>query len=121
MAEPLTPEQAREQFRKVSAGRRVRQSLSIDEAKARLREVDAELEISPAIDYLNRREWRNALFYLIYWTSTPNGRAALAPVLLRLIPIVSLVLGLLHRLFVHKSDQKPEAAPPDNDPAAGSG
>jgi hypothetical protein len=103
MAEPLTPEQAREQFRKVTRGRRIRQSLSIEEAKARLREVDTELEISPAIDYLNRREWRNALLYLVYWTSTPTGRAALAPVLLRLVSIVSLALGLVHRLLAART------------------
>jgi hypothetical protein len=109
MAEPLTPEQAREQFRKVTHGQRIRQSLSIEEAKARLREVDAELEISPAIDYLNRRQWRNALLYLVYWTSTPTGRAALAPVLLRLLSIASLLLGLVHRIFVSKSRPQSDA------------
>lgn len=116
MAEPLTPEQAREQFRRVTRGQRVRQSLGVEEAKARLREVDAELEISPAVDYLNRREWRNALLYLVYWASTPTGRAALAPVLLRLLSIAGLALGLLHRIFGSASAAKSgrETAPADS-------
>jgi len=121
MAEPLTPQQAREQFRRVTRGRRIRQSLDIEQAKARLREVDAELEISPAIDYLNRRQWRNALLYLVYWTSTPTGRAALAPVLLRLVSLASLVLGLVHRLFVHDAKHKTDAestVEPAEDPAS---
>lgn len=123
MAEPLTPEQAREQFRRVTRGQRVRQSLSVEEAKARLREVDAELEISPAVDYLNRREWRNALLYLVYWVSTPTGRAALAPVLLRLVSIAGLALGLLHRVFGSGSGAKSgaESSPaPANDAPASS-
>lgn len=93
--EPLSPEAARERLRAVTRGRyRPRRHLSLEEAKQRLRAVDADLDIGPALSAMAQGRWREAGLSVGLWFATTEGRAFIAPVLLRLLPLVS---GLLQR------------------------
>ena len=98
MADPLSREEARRQFQAVTHGRAPRRAdLSLAEAKARLRDVDAGLDIGPALRFATRGEWKPALLSLAGWSATAEGRAWLAPLLLRGLEAFYLVLGLVQK------------------------
>lgn len=60
----MNREQARLNFQNVSTNQRRKAHVELTEAKARLRRVDEELNISPALDYLGKGDWKSALFTL---------------------------------------------------------
>ncbi len=85
----LTPEEAREQLRAVSQGRRVpRHDLSLEEAKARLRETDADLDIGPFLHFASQGRWREAGLSLALWAAGEEGRHFFSPVLLSALSLV---------------------------------
>lgn len=61
----MNREQARQNFQNVSKNMPRKTHVELTEAKARLRQVDAELTISPALDYLSKGNWKSALFTLV--------------------------------------------------------
>jgi hypothetical protein len=96
MADTLNREEAREQFRAVSRGRSQRHTdLNLVEAKARLREVDADLDLGPTLRFASRGQWRPALLSMVAWSATGSGRAYLAPLLLQGLEFFYMVLGSL--------------------------
>ncbi len=103
----LSPEEARERLRAVTVGRYVpRHDLSLAEAKDRLRAADANLDIGPALSALSQGKWREAGLSLALWLATDEGRAFVAPLLLRLLPLAN---GLLGQLRGHRP-RKPAPA-----------
>jgi hypothetical protein len=113
MADTLSTDEARQQFRSAIRGRGPQhREPSLIEAKARLQAADAGLDLGLALRFISRGEWRPALFFVTAWSVTAPGRAYLAPVLLRGLEIFSLALGLF---------QKSSPAPfPENHTAASS-
>ncbi|WJW74257.1 hypothetical protein QVG61_06925 [Thiohalobacter sp. IOR34] len=94
--QPLNREQARARFRATLEGRHVpRRDLGLDEAKARLRAVDEDLDIGPVLAYLSQGRRREALLALAAWLGTDSGRAFVAPLLMRLLPLGYRLLGML--------------------------
>lgn len=114
MADPLTPAEARRRFDQVTRGRHVAPpELTLAGAKARLREVDAGLDIGPALRWAGRGRWGAAAVSLLPWLVSPSGRAYLAPLVLRAAGAMYLAIGFLRGL------RKPGARTPRS-PAAGS-
>jgi len=98
VADPLTPGEARRRFRAVTRGRHVPPAgLTVAAAKARLREVDAGLDIGPALQLAGRGRWGAAAVSLLPWLLSPAGRAWLAPLVLRAAAATYFLLGLLRR------------------------
>ncbi len=86
MADPLTPEQARARLRAVTRGQRPRVMAPLDvaTAKARLRAADPGVDIGPTLRLLGQHRWRPALFTLLPWLLSDEGRSWLAPALVAL-------------------------------------
>ncbi len=91
---PLDREEARRNFQNVSQGKRRKAHVELAEAKARLRRVDEDLDISPALGYLSRGDWQSALI-------------ALAPLALEeikkedlLVPLLTRGLPFVYQVFV---------------------
>jgi len=107
MADPLDREEARQRFRGVSSGHYVpRRDITLDDAKARFREVDAGLDIAPTLHHLERGEWQPALLSIAGWLGTDFARGYLAPLLSRSLPLIFSLFGLLRGL----ARKKPESA-----------
>lgn len=97
--ESLSREAARQRFRATLNGQRSpRRKLSVAQAKARFRRVDAELDIGPVLDAVARGQWRSAVVSLVFWFNTDAGRTFIAPLMLKLLPLMISLPGLLrHR------------------------
>lgn len=96
--ESLSSEEARRRFRATLNGQRTpRRNLSVAQAKARFRKVDAELDIGPVLDAVARGQWRSAVISLVVWFNTDAGRAFIAPLMLKLLPMMISLLGLMRR------------------------
>ena len=87
-----------------------RRRLSVAQAKARLREVDAGLDIGPVLSAVTRGQWRSAVLSLLAWFNTDAGRAFIAPLMLKLLPLAIGLLDLLrpHKKRVHTPAQSPK-------------
>jgi hypothetical protein len=96
--EPLSSEEARRRFRATLEGQRTpRRNLSVVQAKARFRKVDAELDIGPVLDAVARGQWRSAVISLVFWFNTDAGRAFIAPLMLKLLPLTISLFGRMRR------------------------
>ncbi|RMG38748.1 MAG: hypothetical protein D6720_00695 [Gammaproteobacteria bacterium] len=94
----LTPEEARARLRALSQGRRVpRRDLSLEEAKARLRETDADLDIGPFLHFASEGRWREAGLSLALWAVSEDGRYFFSPLLLSALSLVDGVLQALRK------------------------
>ncbi len=68
--------------------------MDLDEAKARLRRVDEELDISPSLHYLGKGDVKSSLFALApVALSQIKQENLLIPLLARALPLVSLLLS----------------------------
>lgn len=96
MAHTLTPEQARKQFEAVSHGKRpANRQVSVEQAKARLREVDAGLDLGPALRLAAEGNWKGAAVSFLPWLVSGSGREYFAPVLLKLAELSFVALAFL--------------------------
>ena len=108
MAEPLSPEQARQRFRAVLRGRHLTDThLDVATAKARLREADPGIDIGPLLHFAGEKRWKSALLSLLPWILSPEGRAYMAPVLLATLEAADHAL----RLVANRSTSAPSATP----------
>ena len=93
--EPLSSDEARQRFRTVLSGKHVsRRKLSVAKAKTQLRAVDAELDIAPILGYAVQGKWRPAILSVVVWLNTDSGRAFIAPLMLKLLPLALSLLGI---------------------------
>ncbi len=60
----MNREQARQNFKKVSQGKRLKANVALADAKERLRRVDEDLDIGPALVSLSKGDWQSALIVL---------------------------------------------------------
>ncbi len=98
MAEPLSPEEARQRLRAVLRGRHLTDThLDVATAKARLREVDPGIDIGPLLQAVAGKRWKPALVSLLPWFMTPEGRAYVAPLLLAMLDAADRALKLFAR------------------------
>lgn len=110
---PLSSDEARRRFRAALNGERSsRRGLSVAKAKAQLRAVDAELDIGPLLDAVSHKQWRSATLSLVIWLNTDAGRAFIAPLMMKLLPLVISLLGLFGQ---RKGHGHPTAAPAEKD------
>ena len=93
----MNRKQARENFSNVVSGKRRKTRVDLDEAKARLRRVDEDLDISTSLHYLGKGDLKSSLF-------------ALAPVVITqvkqenlLIPLLARALPLINQLLTTKN------------------
>lgn len=92
--DPLTPQQARERLRALSQGRRQpRPSLSLQAAKARLHDADANLDIGPFLRFASQGRWREAGLSLAFWAASEQGRQFFSPLLLSVLSLLRGVTG----------------------------
>ncbi len=90
---PLDREAARDNFTRVSQGKRRKAHAELAEAKARLRRVDEDLDISPALGYLSRGDLQSALIALAPLALEEIRRENL------LVPLLTRGLPLVYQVF----------------------
>ncbi len=109
MAEPLSAEEARRRFRAVARGRHPADpQLDVATAKARLREADPGIDISPLLGLAGQRRWKPALLSVLPWAMSPEGRAYLAPLLLAVLDGADRALRVIARSPATTGDSKPD-------------
>jgi hypothetical protein len=87
-------QQARENFSNVASGKRRKATVDLDEAKARLRRVDEDLDISTSLHYLGKGDVKSSLYALApVALSQIKQENLLIPLLARALPLVSLLLS----------------------------
>ena len=86
--------EARENFTNVVSGKRRKARVDLDEAKARLRRVDEDLDISTSLHYLGKGDLKSSLFALAPLALTQVKREnLLVPLLTRALPLVNQLLS----------------------------
>ena len=109
MAEPLSAEEARRRFRAVARGRHPADpQLDVAAAKARLREADPGIDISPLLGFAAQRRWKPALLSVLPWAMSYEGRAYLAPLLMAALDAADRALRAIARLPAMTGDSKPD-------------
>ena len=90
----MNRKQARENFSNVTSGKRRKASVELDEAKARLRRVDEDLDISPSLHYLGKGDLKSSLFALAPVAITQiKQENLLMPLLARALPLVNQLIS----------------------------
>lgn len=90
----MNRKQARENFSNVVSGKRRKARVDLDEAKARLRRVDEDLDISTSLHYLGKGDLKSSLFALAPVALTRvKQENLLIPLLTRALPLVSQLLS----------------------------
>ena len=86
---------ARDNFSNVASGKRRRANVDLDEAKARLRRVDEDFDISPSLHYLGKGDLKSSLLALAPVTmARVNQENLLVPLLARALPLVNQMLSM---------------------------
>jgi len=86
--------QARDNFSNVASGKRRKANVDLDEAKARLRRVDEDLDISPSLHYLGKGDLKSSLFALAPVALTQvKQENLLIPLLTRALPLINQLLS----------------------------
>jgi hypothetical protein len=97
-------QQARENFSNVASGKRRKATVDLDEAKARLRRVDEDLDISTSLHYLGKGDVKSSLFALApVALSQIKQENLLIPLLARALPLVSLLLSNMKKSATQNS------------------
>ena len=87
--------EARENFTNVVSGKRRKARVDLDEAKARLRRVDEDLDISTSLHYLGKGDLKSSLFALAPLAITRvKQENLLIPLLTRALPLVNQLLSM---------------------------
>jgi len=106
--------QARDNFSNVASGKRRKATVELNEAKARLRRVDEDLDISTSLHYLGKGDLKSSLFALAPVAITQIKQENL------LLPLLARVLPLLNQLISTRKKtarkQREESAPIDGSP-----
>ncbi|MEA3303729.1 MAG: hypothetical protein U9Q75_10700 [Pseudomonadota bacterium] len=90
----MNRKQARENFSNAASGKRRKANVDLDEAKARLRRVDEDLDISTSLHYLGKGDLKSSLFALAPVAITRvKQENLLIPLLTRALPLVSQLLS----------------------------
>lgn len=90
----MNRKQARENFSNVASGKRLKTSVELDEAKARLRRVDEGLDISTSLHYLGKGDLKSSLFALAPVAITQiKQENLLMPLLARALPLVNQLIS----------------------------
>ena len=90
----MNRKQARENFSNVASGKRRKANVDLDEAKARLRRVDEDLDISPSLHYLGKGDLKSSLFALAPVAMTRiKQENLLIPLLARALPLINQLLS----------------------------
>ena len=90
----MNRKQARENFSNVASGKRRKANVDLDEAKARLRRVDEDLDISPSLHYLGKGDLKSSLFALAPVAMTRiKQENLLIPLLTRALPLINQLLS----------------------------
>ena len=90
----MNRKQARENFSNVASGKRRKANVDLDEAKARLRRVDEDLDISTSLHYLGKGDLKSSLFALAPVALTQMRQEnLLIPLLARALPLVNQLLS----------------------------
>ena len=86
--------EARQNFTNVVDGKRRKARIGLDEAKARLRRVDEDLDISTSLHYLGKGDLKSSLFALAPIAITRAKQDnILIPLLTRALPLINQVLS----------------------------
>jgi hypothetical protein len=97
-------QQARENFSNVASGKRRKATVDLDEAKARLRRVDEDLDISTSLHYLGKGDVKSSLYALApVALSQIKQENLLIPLLARALPLVSLLLSNMKKSATQNS------------------
>ena len=90
----MNRKQARENFSNVVSGKRRKARVDLDEAKARLRRVDEDLDISTSLHYLGKGDLKSSLFALAPVALTRvKQENLLMPLLARALPLVNQLIS----------------------------
>jgi hypothetical protein len=90
----MNRKQARENFSNVAGGKRRKARVDLDEAKARLRRMDEDLDISTSLHYLGKGDLKSSLFALAPVAITQvKQENLLIPLLARVLPLVNQLLS----------------------------
>ncbi len=90
----MNRKQARDNFSNVASGKRRKARVDLDEAKARLRRVDEDLDISTSLHYLGKGDLKSSLFALAPVAITQvRQENLLIPLLARALPLISQLLS----------------------------
>ena len=90
----MNRKQARENFSNVASGKRRKANVDLDEAKARLRRVDEDLDISTSLHYLGKGDLKSSLFALAPVAMTRiKQENLLIPLLTRALPLINHLLS----------------------------
>lgn len=90
----MNRKQARENFSNVASGKRRKANVGLDEAKARLRRVDEDLDISTSLHYLGKGDLKSSLFALAPLAITRVKQENLMiPLLVRALPLINQLLS----------------------------
>ncbi len=90
----MNRKQARDNFSNVASGKRRKANVDLDEAKARLRRVDEDLDISPSLHYLAKGDLKSSLFALAPLAMTSiKQENLLIPLLTRALPLINQLLS----------------------------
>ncbi len=92
----MNRKQARDNFSNVASGKRRKANVDLDEAKARLRRVDEDLDISPSLHYLGKGDLKSSLFALAPVAMTRIKQENL------LVPLLTWALPLINQLLSTK-------------------
>lgn len=91
----MNRKQARENFSNAASGKRRKARVDLDEAKARLRRVDEDLDISTSLHYLGKGDLKSSLFALAPVAITrAKQENVLVPLLTRALPLVNQLLSM---------------------------
>ena len=100
----MNRQQARENFSNVASGKRRKATVDLDEAKARLRRVDEDLDISTSLHYLGKGDVKSSLYALApVALSQIKQENLLIPLLARALPLVSLLLSNMKKSATQNS------------------
>lgn len=110
----MNRKQARENFSNAASGKRRRANVDLDEAKARLRRLDEDLDISPSLHYLGKGDLKSSLLALAPVALTQVKQENLmTPLLARALPLVSQLFSSRKRQHAKQRKEKLTDAPPE--------
>ena len=106
----MNREEARRNFVNVALGKRRRASLELEEAKARLRRADEDLDISTSLHYLGKGDLKSSLYALAPVAIKQFRQADTTEQLLaRALPLLSMLFAQRRGGRSHRDQQQKTA------------
>ncbi len=89
MDTPLTPEQAKEQLKSITSQQHhINNTVTVPEAKTRLKTLDEQLELPALATYLDQGDFKTTALLITAWALSQTGRNALTPRLTTLVNFI---------------------------------